>query len=139
MRNILILTIVTIIFSCSQKKELSEDQIKSEVKEAWSGLYQNYANSDMRFIDYYEDEVIRMGTDGEYKVGKQVFKESWEQYYNNNDVNVLDYSDRTILQSEDQTVTFNTYKELFIDKKTRDTTLVEGTWIAVWRKQKDGT
>ena len=135
----LVLALALTLTSCRSEIDSKEQNSVTEVKKAWEALYEHYSNSDMRFIDYYQDDVLRMGTDGEYKVGKAVFKKGWENHYKENYVKLLDYSQPTILESEDQSVTFNTYEELFINKQTQDTTHVEGTWIAIWKKQDDGS
>lgn len=134
---LLILTIAMVLLGCENQPKIEPSDSKVEVKKAWEALYEHYANGDLRFTDYYQDDVIRMGTTGEYRTGKKVFKEGWQKYYEENEVKLLDYSQPTILESQDQSVTFNTYKEIFIDKETRDTTYVEGTWIAVWKRQDD--
>jgi len=138
MKYTLVILVLFLISGCNEKQLSNEEDIIKNVRTAWKGLYTSYENSDLSFINYYQDEVIRMNTDGEYKIGKDVFKKSWKEYYEKNYVKVLDYSDPTILPSNEQTVTFNTYKEIFVNKETLDTTLVEGTWIAVWKKQNDG-
>lgn len=134
---ILIIALALISFGCENQPKAEQADSKAEVKKAWEELYEYYGAGDMRFTDYYQDDVLRMGTNGEYKTGKKVFKEGWQKYYEENEVKLLDYSEPTILESDDQSVTFNTYKEIFIDKESRDTTYVEGTWIAVWKKQED--
>lgn len=132
-----VMTIALIWVGCENQAKPEQSNSKEEVKKAWQKLYDYYGKADMRFIDFYEDDVLRMGTNGDYKVGKKVFEQAWKEYYNENVVKLLDYSEPTILESDDQSVTFNTYKEIFIDKESRDTTYVEGTWIAVWKKQED--
>ena len=137
MEKVLLILLAFIALSCNQEEPLTEEEIKDEVKTAWKGLYSDYENGDLNFINYYVDDVIRMDTDGSYKVGKDVFKKSWEEYYEENEVEILDYSEPTILPSQDQAVTFNTYEEIFVNKESNDTTLVEGTWIAIWKRQAD--
>ena len=138
MKYTLVFLVLLFISGCDEKKSSNEKDIKESVKTAWKELYENYESSNLKFIDYYQDDVIRMNTDGECQVGKDIFEESWKEYYEKNYIKVLDYGEPTILHSKEQTVTFNTYKEIFVDKETLDTTLVEGTWIAVWKKQADG-
>ena len=136
---LLALVVALILIGCENQLESEQLDSKAEVKKAWEELYENYGNEDMRFTDYYQDDVLRMGTTGEYKTGKKVFKESWQQYYDENEVKLLDYSEPTILECVHQSVTFKTYDEIFIDKETRDITKVSGTWIAVWKKQDNGS
>jgi len=80
-----------------------------------------------------------MGTDGTYEIGKDVFKQGWIESAEKFDMVLLNYSQPTVLVGQDQVVTFNTFDELFINKETRDTTEVHGTWLGVWKKQEDGS
>ena len=135
-----IVYIITILFflSCSEDKKQSKEEIKAEVVTTLNKLYEGYIDSDLEeFTRFYQDDVIRMGTDGEYQIGKEVFIENWTKTYKKYDVIVLDYSQPEVLVGQDQVVTYNTYDEMFIEKKTRDTTRINGTWIGVWKKQED--
>ncbi len=141
MKNFKILCILFLIVGCATKEEKkSANEIEAEINEVFNEFYEDYKRFDVeKFTSFYQDDVIRMGKDGEYQVGKKVFKESWYDNIKKYDLVLLDYSQPTILPSNDQTVTFNTYHELFIDKKTRDTTEIRGTWIGIWKKQEDGS
>lgn len=134
-----IFILILAVMSCNEKQIIKEENIEENVRTAWKGLYKNYENLDLSFIDYYQDDVIRMNADGEYKIGKDLFKEAWGDNLSKYHVEVLDYSEPTILPSKEQAVTYNTYKEIFVNKQTLDTTLIEGTWIGVWKKQDDGS
>ena len=113
---------------------------KQAVMEAWTGLYNEYSDGDLdEMLTYYEDDVIRMGASGTVQQGKEKFRENWEQTYRENEVKILDYSQPIILMASDHVVTYNTYDEIFVSKQTSDTTRITGTWIAVWKKQEDGT
>ena len=136
----LILLTSFLTLGCQQQKVQSEEEIKAEITALFNGLYEDYEAFDVdKFTGYYQDDVIRMGTDGTYEIGKDIFKQGWLESAENYDMVLLDYSQPTVLSSQDQVVTFNTYHELFIEKATQDTTEVHGTWIGVWKKQEDGS
>ena len=138
-KRIIIKFLTLLIFiSCSEDKQQSSEEIKTEVINTLNKLYEGYSDSDLEeFTRYYQNDVIRMGTDGEYQKGKDVFIENWTKTYEKYEVVVLDYSQPEVLVGQDQVVTFNNYDEMFIEKKTRDTTRIQGTWIGVWKKQED--
>lgn len=139
MKNTLLMALLFITISCNQNNAVNEEKIKTEVGKAWKGLYNDYENANISFTDYYQEDVIRMGTDGGYEVGKEIFKKGWVDHYKDNEVQLLAYSQPTILPSRDQAVTFNTYDEIFINKQTQDTTFVKGTWVAIWKRQQNGS
>lgn len=129
-----------LISGCNNEEIQSEQEIEKEITELFNNLYQDYKVFDVdKFTSYYQDDVIRMGENGKYQVGKEIFKNNWIESSQKSDMVLLDYSQPTVLVGQDQVVTFNTYDELFIDKQTRDTTRVNGTWIGIWKKQDDGS
>ena len=132
---------ILVSFACkSEPKKPSEEDIKKEITTAFNNLYKDYSNADVeKFSEYYLDDVVRMGSDGTTQVGKAKFVEGWKESYKKYKVVILDYSEPTIFPGEDQSMTYNTYHELFIDRETQDTTEVRGTWVALWQKQKDNT
>lgn len=118
----------------------TEEEIRSGVYAAWSDLYQHYAQGDLAgFAQHYEDSVIRMGVNGTIQAGKKPFVESWEKTYADYRTVVEDYSEPTILPGPEQSLTYNSYRELFIHREKGDTNVVGGTWIGLWRKQADGS
>lgn len=118
----------------------SEETIEAAVQAAWADLYQHYEQGDLAgFAKHYEDSVIRMGTGGSTQVGKEVFVNSWEETYAHYRTVVEDYSQPTILAGPEQSLTYNTYRELFIHREKGDTNVVAGTWVGLWRKQADGS
>lgn len=141
MKNFHWFYIFIFLFACQHReKPQSLDEIESEITETFNNLYRDYKKFDVEaFTSYYQDDVIRMGKDGKYEVGKDVFRKGWYESAEKYDMVLLDYSQPEILASQDQVVTFNTYDELFIKKDTRDTTRIHGTWIGIWKKQADGS
>ena len=136
----LFLILAVLIIGCNESEVQSDKEIESEITKLYNNLYEDYRAFDVdKFTNYYQDDVIRMGTDGTYETGKDIFKKGWIESAEKFDMVLLDYSKPTVLVGQDQVVTFNTYDELFINKETRDTTEVHGTWIGIWKKQEDGS
>ncbi|MDX1629879.1 MAG: hypothetical protein R3345_14325, partial [Fulvivirga sp.] len=83
--------------------EPSEQEIKAQVVETFNELYKHYEARDLeKFTAFYEDSVIRMGTAGEYQVGKDIFIDNWNDTYDKNDVKLLEYTQPTVLVGENQ-------------------------------------
>lgn len=139
MKNLFILSLVLIV-GCELSTNKNLEAEKAAVLEAWTGLYEAYSAGNLEeMLTYYEDDVIRMGTSGTIQKGKEKFRKGWQENYRKNEVEILDYSNPTILMASDHVTTYNTYDEIFISKNTNDTTSVTGTWIAIWKKQEDGS
>lgn len=90
MKNLLFLWITIVLLGCSYEKELqSTSEIENEITKTFDNLYEDYKKFDVEsFTSYYQDDVIRMGKDGNYQVGKEIFKKGWyesaekhERYY----------------------------------------------------------
>ena len=136
----LLFLLFMLLISCKNNEVQSDKMIETEIIKLFNNLYEDYKVFDVdKFTSYYQDDVIRMGTDGTYEIGKEVFKQGWIETAEKFEMVLLDYSQPTVLVGQDQVVTFNTYDELFINKETRDTTKVNGTWIGIWKKQEDGS
>ena len=141
-----VLIIFTLCFSSSLKAQnstngdYSKEEVEKEVTETFNKLYEEYSKFDLEgFTQYYQDDVIRMGKDGTVQRGKDIFKRGWRETAEKYDMVLLDYSQPEVLVAEDQVVTYNTYHELFISKETRDTTVINGTWIGIWKRQEDNS
>ena len=142
MKNLLLLSFLFSVFACQTAPESTEARLQTaeeSVRTAFMDLYEKYSAADISYTDYYEEQVIRMDGKGQVKLGKKEHVENQKQVYETYEVQMLDYSEPTILPSLDQVVTYNTYEEYFIHKERGDTSHVKGTWIAVWRKQDDGS
>lgn len=128
--------------ACQSERPSTNDQLEEAeqaVRTAFMDLYERYAESDISYTKYYEDSVLRMDGSGDVKYGKQEHVDQQLDVYDRYEVQMLDYSEPTILPGLDQVVTYNTYEEYFIHKERGDTSHVMGTWIAIWRKQDDGS
>lgn len=139
MKNTLLLMSLFFFTTCTtpEPRKLTTE---AEILEAWSGLYETYTDGTLEdMLNYYQDDVIRMGKGGNTQIGKDLFREGWERTYEQYEVEILNYSQPEILMGHDQVVTYNTYDEIFIEKETADTTRANGTWIGIWKLQDDGS
>jgi hypothetical protein len=140
MKNTLFLLLILCFAACQPAPKSPEAQLKEAeeaVRLSFLDLYEKYVAADISYTGYYEEQVIRMDGKGQVKLGKKEHVENQKQIYETYEVQMLDYSDPTILPGLDQCMTYNTYEEYFIHKETGDTSLVIGTWVALWRKQPD--
>lgn len=138
--KILYFFIPLFLIGCDVDTNNNSEAEKQAVLEAWTGLYDEYSSGNLeKMLAYYEDDVIRVGTNGTIQQGNEEFRKNWERTYRENEVEILHYSQPTILMAADNVTTYNTYDEIFVSKESNDTTRVKGTWIAVWKKQQDGT
>ena len=126
------------LISCSRDQQYNSASDKKEVIAAVEDFYSKYENEDIAFVDYYRDDVIRMGTDGNVSVGNESFRKKWEERIENDTFELISYSKPKILYGKEQSVSYNTFDEIFIDPETQDTTRATGTWIGIWQKQSSG-
>ncbi len=113
------------------------DALTSEIHE----MYAIYEKSQLGWVDYYQDEFMRIGADGSVTKPKaRDMRDTWRKIYQKNKVIVRSHGEPQILPSSGQAVSWNTVSEIFISGETGDTISDNsGTFIAVWRKQKDGS
>lgn len=124
--------------SCSQKKQADSKSVKKEITRVIEDFYTKYKNEDIAFVDYYSEDVIRLGTNGESTVGNKSFRDSWEQRIKNDSFDLISYGKPEVIVGTEQVVSYNTFDEIFINPETRDTSRAIGTWIAVWQKRANG-
>lgn len=124
--------------SCSQKGQANSEAVKKEITQVIEDFYTKYENEDIAFVDYYREDVIRIGTNGESTVGNKSFRDSWEQRIKNDSFDLISYGKPEVILGREQVVSYNTFDEIFIDPESRDTSRATGTWIAVWQKQANG-
>jgi len=125
---------------CSSGEEPSEAEIEREVMATFEALWDAFARNDVEdFASFYHEDVIRMGTDGNYVKGREKFKQGCYEVYEEYRTELAEFSRPTVLVGKDQTVTFNTYEEWYIKLDAPDTSVTKATWIAVWKKQPDGS
>ena len=115
-------------------------EIEATVLKEIDGLYEVYVKSDLKWVDYYQDEYTVISTDGSTELKKaKDLRDEWQSIYSRYDVILRDHGQPTLIASNNQVVHYNTFDEIFIKKETGDTIVSLGTWIAVWKKQEDNT
>ncbi|WP_224483399.1 YybH family protein [Robertkochia aurantiaca] len=134
------LLIAVLLFAFCLIAQNKTENVREAVYQSWSGLYEAYASGDLeKMLSYYQDDVIRMGTNGTIQKGKELFRKNWMQTYEENEVIMNHYSEPTILMASDHITTYNTYDETFINKESGESERIQGTWIAIWKQQDDGS
>ncbi|WP_340074063.1 hypothetical protein [Leptobacterium sp. I13] len=141
-KSFFILSLLFIICLTACKKEEpkpSEEEMIALFKKQFREFYTAYSKSDDRYLDYYEEDIVRIDTEGNADVGKDVFIKKWGENQVKYTIKVLFFSEPNVIYSHDQIVSYSTFDELFILNETQDTTNVKGTWIGVWKKQPDNS
>jgi len=140
MKYFYLLILIVLLANCQSTNQDSTKQIESTVLKEIDGLYQDYTKSDLKWVEYYQDEYTVISTDGSVKFKKaKDLRDEWENIYNKYEVILRNHGQPTVLASQDQVIHYNTYDEIFIKRETRDTTVSLGTWIVVWKKQENNT
>ncbi|MGB5553423.1 MAG: hypothetical protein WBM83_02110 [Flavobacteriaceae bacterium] len=145
-KTILGISMLFIVNSCKENKS-SANEIKIvsadsenelEVRKEIEDLYEVYTKSDLRWVDFYKDEYVLASDDG---MVKKKYADSlrieWEDIYNRYDVILRERGKPMISVSGNQAFHYNSFDEIFIKKATMDTIENIGTWIVLWKKQKD--
>jgi ketosteroid isomerase-like protein len=117
--------------------------VESEARKTIEEALDRYTQSDIGWVDYYADEYTEILTDGRSvtEYGDSL-RAQWEKMYDQYDVVFTEHDDPTIVASGDLALHYNTVSEFFVDKATGDTLRNgpdAGTWIALWKKQDDGS
>lgn len=145
-KTVLGISILFGIHSCKDKQNTGiELQIVStdsdneiEVRKEIEGLYEVYTKSDLKWVDFYKDEYELASDDG---MVKKKYADSlrieWEDIYNRYDVILRERGKPILSVSGNQAFHYNSFDEIFIKKETNDTIENIGTWIVLWKKQKD--
>ena len=96
------------------------------------------SDNDLKWVDFYNDEYELASDDGSVKK-KYVdsLRIEWEDIYKRYDVILRERGKPIINVSGNQAFHYNSFDEIFIKKETKDTIENIGTWIVLWKKQKD--
>jgi len=119
----------------------AKNTAETEVRKTIEAAYDYYTKSDIRWVDFYNDEYTVITGDGTaLTMFADSLRKQWQKMYKDYDVIVLSHGKPTVIASENQALHFNTASEMFINNATNDTTKNgEGTWIALWKKQNDNS
>ncbi|WP_138429823.1 hypothetical protein [Fodinibius saliphilus] len=131
-KTFLVVLCITLFFiSCTPVQQPSSETIKKEITQVIGDFYTKYKNEDIAFVDYYRNDVIRIGTDGKPVMGNKSFREKWEQRIQDDNFDLLSYGKPEVIVGKEQVVSYNTFDEIFINPESKDTSRATGTWIAV--------
>ncbi|MCF4101906.1 hypothetical protein L1I30_09525 [Gillisia sp. M10.2A] len=116
----------------------SNSDRETEIRSTIEDLYTVYTKSDLKWVDFYNAEYELASDDGKvYKKYADSLRIEWEDIYSRYDVVLRERGEPIIDLSGDQAFHYNSFDELFINKTTKDTIENIGTWIVLWKRQKD--
>lgn len=122
---------------CETRTDKSTEEIEKEFRVVFEDFYEKYESEDLGFVDYYSDDVIRLGPSGQYTKGVEDFRKTWVERIENDSFDLLGFGEPQLIVSREQVVSFNEFDEIFISPESGDTTRYTGTWVSVWQKQPD--
>lgn len=143
MMNKFLFLLTIISFSCQQNTTITDeslDRVEESVTKAYNGLCEIYSGTDVeKILEFYTDDIVRIPPGGQIFTGKESLRAAKTKTRLENIYTLDHYSTPEVIASVDQAVTYSTFKDTTISKKTGDTVRADGTWVAVWRKQSDDT
>ncbi|PNQ72274.1 hypothetical protein C1T31_13205 [Hanstruepera neustonica] len=125
----------------SEIDKVSKDSISEiEIKKTIEDLYEVYSKSDLQWVDFYKDKYNIVSGNGTVKtINRDSLRVYWKNMYEKYNV-ILNNRGKPILSvSGNQAFHYNTFDEILINKTTNDTIENIGTWVVLWKKQKDGS
>ncbi|APQ17213.1 hypothetical protein [Maribacter hydrothermalis] len=140
--------ILILIQSCGEQsktefeleKEATDLDSETEIRKTIEDLYGVYTKSDLKWVDFYKDEYKLASDDGTVQEKyADSLRIEWKDIYNRYDVILKERGKPIISVSDNQVFHYNTFNEIFIKKATKDTIENIGTWIVLWKKQKDNS
>lgn len=142
----LIVLLYTALVGCKNDTKL-EPQVKTSdleltalITKQVDSLYSVYERFDYDWIEFFADDYTAIYPNSPIKqMTKDSLKAQWKRIYNKFDVKLLHRGKPTIIPSEYMAISYNTYNEIFINKKTSDTIKNVGTYIINWKKQPDNS
>jgi len=131
---------IILLTNCQSTVQNSNEEIEAIILQEIDGLYEVYTKSDLKWVNYYQDEFTAISNNGTSQLrNAKDLRVQWKNIYEKYEVVLRDHGPPTLLVSQDQVVHYNTFDEILIEKETADTTVSIGTWIVVWKKQENNT
>ena len=138
--------IITFFISCKEQKitevknKLTNEEVEKIVSKEIDNLYEVYIKSDLKWVDFYQKKYTIANTDGSITENDtESLRKYWADVYSKYDVTLRNHGKPTIIASTDQALSYNSYDEILISKETKDTIVSLGTWVVLWKQQKDET
>ncbi len=136
----------TFLFGCNintnseAPSKTSNSELTALITRQVDSLYKVYEKFDYDWIEFYEDEftAIYPGT-AVQTISKDSLKAQWKRIYKKYDVQLISRGRPTIIPSEDMSISYNSFNEIFINKETNDTIKNVGTYIINWKRQPDNS
>jgi len=135
----LLFLFITIQIQCQSPKPIegSDENIREEVLKAFNEMYDTYSEGTDEYFKYFEQDFVRVGTDGNIISGLEQPKTDWNELLSKYKMKLISYGQPKLVIGTGQVVTINSYDEMFINNESSDTIFVEGIYIATWRRQND--
>ncbi|SFB54259.1 YybH family protein [Algoriphagus aquimarinus] len=141
---LLLVFLFSLAFGCQQgdqseePKKTSSAELKDQIKTQVDSLYSVYEKFGYDWIDFYDNEFTAIYPNSPVKVNsRDSLKAQWDGIYEKFTVKLVERGEPTIIESEDMAISYNSFNEIFIDKKTNDTVKNVGTYIVAWKRQAD--
>lgn len=133
-----------VLFGCNNDiksvilPKTSNSELTALITKQVDSLYKTYQKFDYDWIEFYEEEftAIYPGT-AVQTISKDSLKAQWKRIYKKYDVKLISRGRPTIIPSEDMSISYNSFNEIFINKETNDTIKNVGTYIISWKRQPD--
>jgi hypothetical protein len=136
--------LISIIYGCQSQKNnklektgnISVSDLETTIKKRVDSFYKVYKQHDYDWIDFFEDEFTNVFPDTPIrKISKDSTKAIWKGIYKRNDVQLISHGKPSFITSQDMVISHNSFKEIFINKQSKDTIKIIGTYLVAWRRQ----
>ena len=104
MKTLYLIILMALLTNCQRTNENSTNQtetipeIEATVLKEIDGLYKVYVKSDLKWVDYYQDEYTVISTDGSTKLKKvKDLRDEWQSIYSRYDVILRDHGQPTLI------------------------------------------
>tara|TARA_R110002167_G_scaffold152197_9_gene346128 strand:+ start:6599 stop:7087 length:489 start_codon:yes stop_codon:yes gene_type:complete len=120
------------------RSKTSDTELEAIIKKQVDSLYSVYERFDYDWIEFYADNYTAIYPNSPVQqMTKDSLKAEWERIYVKYDVKLIDRGNPSVIVSEDMAISYNSFNEIFINKKTSDTLKNVGTYIINWKRQPD--
>jgi hypothetical protein len=139
-----IIVLGTMCLGCKSEVKLgsplksTNTELEAIITKHVDSLYTVYNRFDYDWIEFFADEYTAIYPDSPVQqLTKDSLKAQWEKIYKKYDVKLIDRGRPSVIVTQDMAISYNSFNEIFIDKKTADTIKNVGTYIINWQRQAD--